>query len=102
MLLRLSSRLHYPITVTSLLKQHGDSVETNDALFWYIYRTKVEEGDGFGGRVEVQREFPARFESPVDGEVVQWLIKEGDVIRSPYVVVCYFSSRRDSLLLYFF
>lgn len=85
MLLRLSPNLHYPITVTTLLKQPGDSVEKNEALFWYVYRTTVTEGDGLGNKVEVKRDFPAKFESALDGEVVQWKISEGDVIYRPYV-----------------
>lgn len=83
MLLRLPYGLHYPITVTSLLKQPGDAVERDEALFWYVYQTTVTEGDGLGNKVEVQRKFPTKFESPVDGELVEWKIEKGDVIESP-------------------
>jgi RNA polymerase II subunit A-like phosphatase len=83
MLLRLPHTLHYPITVTSLLKRPGDSVEREEALFWYVYRTTVTEGDGLGNKHEVTRQFPTRFESPVDGEVVEWKITKGDVITGP-------------------
>lgn len=85
MLLRLPHGLHYPITVTSLLKQPGDSVERDDALFWYVYQTTVTEGDGLGNKYEVQRTFPTKFESSVDGEIVLWKIGKGDVIDGPYV-----------------
>ncbi|RHZ63109.1 hypothetical protein CDV55_104940 [Aspergillus turcosus] len=87
MLLRLPPSLHYPITVTSLLKQPGDTVERDEALFWYVYQTTVTEGDGLGNKVEVQRRFPTKFESTVDGEVVQWKIAKGDVIEEPLDVV---------------
>lgn len=59
MLLRLPTSLHYPITVTSLLKQPGDTVERDEALFWYVYETTVTEGDGLGNKVDVIRKFPA-------------------------------------------
>lgn len=85
MLLRLPPSLHYPITVTSLLKQPGDAVERDEALFWYVYQTTVTEGDGLGNKIEVQRKFPTKFESTVDGEIVQWKIAKGDVIQRPYV-----------------
>lgn len=85
MLLRLPPSLHYPITVTSLLKQPGDKVERDEALFWYVYQTTVTEGDGLGNKVDVKRKFPTKFESTVDGEVVQWKIEKGDVIDEPYV-----------------
>ncbi|PYI10145.1 hypothetical protein BO78DRAFT_394237 [Aspergillus sclerotiicarbonarius CBS 121057] len=87
MLLRLPPSLHYPITVTSLLKQPGDAVERDEALFWYVYQTTVTEGDGLGNKVEVKRKFPTKFESTVDGEVVQWKIAKGDVIDEPVDVL---------------
>jgi RNA polymerase II subunit A-like phosphatase len=83
MLLRLPTSLHYPITVTSLLKQPGDTVERNEALFWYVYQTTVTEGDGLGNTVEVMRRYPTRFESTVNGEVIEWQIQKGDVIDEP-------------------
>lgn len=87
MLLRLPHGLHYPITVTSLLKQPGDAVERDEALFWYVYQTTVTEGDGLGNKAEVQRKFPTKFESSVDGDVLEWKIKKGDVIDGPVDVV---------------
>jgi RNA polymerase II subunit A-like phosphatase len=83
MLLRLPPSLHYPITVTSLLKQPGDEVERDEAIFWYAYQTIVTEGDGWGNKVDVKRTFPTRFESTVDGNIVQWKISKGDVIDGP-------------------
>lgn len=85
MLLRLPSSLHYPITVTSLLKQPGDEVERDEAIFWYVYQTTVTEGDGLGNKVDVKRSFPTRFESTVDGSIVQWKITKGDIIDEPWV-----------------
>ncbi|KAL4897094.1 hypothetical protein BDV59DRAFT_169789 [Aspergillus ambiguus] len=87
MLLRLPPSLHYPITVTSLLKQHGDTVERDEALFWYVYETSVTEGDELGNKFVVQRKFPTKFESTVDGEIVQWKIEKGDIIDEPVDVV---------------
>jgi hypothetical protein len=81
--LRLPTSLHYPITVTSLLKQPGDTVERDEALFWYVYQTTVTEGDGLGNIVEVKRRYPTRFESTVDGEIVKWQIQKGDIIDEP-------------------
>ncbi|KKA21311.1 Phosphoprotein phosphatase [Rasamsonia emersonii CBS 393.64] len=87
MLLRLPPTLHYPITVTSLLKRPGDKVERNEALFWYVYETTVTEGDGLGNKIEVRRQYPTKFESTVDGEVIEWKITKGDVIEEPVTVV---------------
>ncbi|KAL4992112.1 hypothetical protein BDW68DRAFT_150549 [Aspergillus falconensis] len=87
MLLRLPPSLHYPITITSLLKQPGDEVKRDEAIFWYAYQTTVTEGDGWGNKVDVKRTFPTRFESTVDGNIVQWKINKGDVIDGPVDVV---------------
>ncbi|KAF7714376.1 Uncharacterized protein PECH_008740 [Penicillium ucsense] len=87
MQLRLPPSLHYPITVTSLLKKEGDTVERDEAIFWYKYQTVVEEGDGMGGTAYVTRDFPTRFESPVDGTVEKWNIAKGDVIEEPTDIV---------------
>ncbi|KAL1962079.1 hypothetical protein VTN77DRAFT_607 [Rasamsonia byssochlamydoides] len=87
MLLRLPPTLHYPITVTSLLKRPGDTVAQNEALFWYVYQTTVTEGDGLGNKIEVRRDYPTRFESTVDGEIIEWKISKGDVIEEPITVV---------------
>ncbi|KAL3477551.1 hypothetical protein BJX99DRAFT_226124 [Aspergillus californicus] len=87
MLLRLPPGLHYPITVTSLLKQPGDEVERDEALFWYVYQSSVTEGDGLGNKVDVLRKFPARFESTVDGTVLEWKISKGVVIDGPVEII---------------
>ncbi|PYH45424.1 protein-serine/threonine phosphatase [Aspergillus saccharolyticus JOP 1030-1] len=83
MLLRLPSSLHYPITVTTLVKQPGDAVEREEALFWYFYQTTVTEGDRLGNKYEVKKKYPTKYEATVDGEVVQWKIAEGDIIDGP-------------------
>ncbi|EAS32662.3 FCP1-like phosphatase, phosphatase domain-containing protein [Coccidioides immitis RS] len=83
MLLKLSSSLYYPITVTELLRQRGDNVNQGDALFAYYYHTTVTEGDGLGNKRDVVRKFPTKFESSVDGTLLEWKITEGQVIERP-------------------
>jgi RNA polymerase II subunit A-like phosphatase len=83
MLLKLSPSLKYPIKVTELLRVPGDSIGQGQALFAYVYRTTVTEGDGLGNKRDVVRDFPTRFESAVDGTLVGWRIKAGDVINEP-------------------
>lgn len=83
MLLKLSPSLHYPITVTELLQQPGDNVNQGDALFAYYYRTTVTEGDGLGNKHDVVRTFPTKYESAVDGTLVEWKIRQGQVIERP-------------------
>ena len=80
MLLRLPTTLHYPITVTELLKRPNDNVERFAPLFSYTYKTVVTEGDGLGNESQVTKTFPTRFESNVEGILAQWKIEENAVI----------------------
>ncbi|EEH44344.2 protein serine/threonine phosphatase [Paracoccidioides brasiliensis Pb18] len=83
MLLKLSASLHYPITITELLKSPGDTIQQGEAIFAYYYRTTVTEGDGLGNKVDVLKTFPTRFESVVDGELVGWKVRVGEVVERP-------------------
>ena len=80
MLLRLPPSLHYPITVTDLLKNPNDNVERFEPLFDYFYQTTVTEGDDLGNELQVEKSFPARYESNVDGKLLRWNIQNGAVI----------------------
>ncbi len=83
MLLRLPNSLHYPITVTELLRQPNDNVERFAPLFLYSYKTTVTEGDNLGNEYQVEKLFPTKFESNVEGVLKQWKIKAGAVIDYP-------------------
>jgi RNA polymerase II subunit A C-terminal domain phosphatase len=78
--LRLPRSLHYPITVTELLKKPNDPVERFEPLFSYSYKTTVTEGDREGNERQVEKSFPATFESSFDGTLKSWSIREGSVL----------------------
>ena len=80
MQLRLPASLHYPITVTDLLKEPNDNVERFEPLFDYFYKTTVTEGDDLGNERQVEKSFPARYESSIDGKLLAWKIQKGAVI----------------------
>jgi RNA polymerase II subunit A C-terminal domain phosphatase len=82
MRLLLPKSLHYPVTVTELLRQPNDNVERFAPLFSYFYQTTVTEGNRFGEEHQVERKFPTVFESPVEGVLKAWKIKKGMVIQS--------------------
>ena len=83
MLLRTPNNLHYPITVTELLKQPSDHVEKTAPLFAYYFKTTVTEGDNLGNEYRIQKTFPTRFESSVEGTLKKWNIEQGTVIARP-------------------
>ena len=78
--LQLPHSLHYPITVTELLKQPNDNVDKFAPLFAYFYKTTVTEGDELGNTFQVDKTFPARFESSIEGTFKRWKISKGAVI----------------------
>ncbi|KAL8655322.1 MAG: hypothetical protein Q9210_000953 [Variospora velana] len=75
--------LHYPITITELLKQPDDQVERFAPLFSYSYKTTVTEGNKYGDEFQVEKIFPTKFESSVDGTLKSWSIGVGNIISHP-------------------
>jgi RNA polymerase II subunit A-like phosphatase len=81
MLIRSNPTLHYPITVTKLLAKPDQSVVRFAPLFSYTYKTIVTEGNKYGDAPEdIEREFPAEFQSELEGTLRVWKIKPGDVL----------------------
>ena len=83
MLLQSPTALHYPVTVTELLKEPQDYVDRSAPLFRYSFKSTVAEDDDLGEEVEVEKTFPAIFESEVEGTVLSWKLQKGAVINGP-------------------
>jgi RNA polymerase II subunit A-like phosphatase len=76
--------LHYPITVTRLLRAPQDQIDYNAPLFTYQYKTKVLEGDEETRENKlVDRIMPSTFESSAEGTLTEWHISQGRVISRP-------------------
>jgi RNA polymerase II subunit A C-terminal domain phosphatase len=73
--------LLYPITVTKLLRQPGDDIEQNAALFTYEYKSSVTEWDPESREdVQVIKSFYADFESELEGNVAKLNVRKGQII----------------------
>ncbi|KAG5922801.1 hypothetical protein E4U42_005261 [Claviceps africana] len=72
----LGSRLHYPITVSKLLKSPGDAIKKQEIIFEYkfTWRRKVSDEEW------VDETTYTEFDSPAEGKLKEWRIKEGSVI----------------------
>ncbi|KAG6008267.1 hypothetical protein E4U21_004729 [Claviceps maximensis] len=72
----LGSRLHYPIHVSKLLKSPGDSIKKQETIFEYkfTWRRKVSDEEW------VDETTYTEFDSPAEGKLKEWRIKEGSVI----------------------
>ncbi|KAF9733094.1 hypothetical protein PMIN06_004697 [Paraphaeosphaeria minitans] len=75
--------LHYPITITELVKAQGDDVERSQPLFHYSFESLREETNRWGETKEVTHNFFASFEAPVDGHIEAWHIKKDQVVSRP-------------------
>ncbi|EME80925.1 uncharacterized protein MYCFIDRAFT_115122, partial [Pseudocercospora fijiensis CIRAD86] len=74
--------LLYPITVTKLLRQEGDEIDVNAPLFWYEYKTKIEEFDDDIRDYKVnERSQYGSFESETKGKIATFKVHLGQVIR---------------------
>ena len=83
MLLQSTSEIHYPIVIRQLSKRVNDTVQRKDALFEYSYRTTVNEGDGFGNEVRVEKDLFGKYESAIEGTLRDWRVSNGTTITEP-------------------
>ncbi|KAK7409116.1 CTD phosphatase Fcp1 [Neonectria punicea] len=72
----LGSRLHYPITITKLLKSPGDSIKKQESIIEYKFTWRRKTGDDTWNDETTYTEF----DSPAEGKLKEWRIKEGSVI----------------------
>jgi RNA polymerase II subunit A-like phosphatase len=72
----LGSRLHYPITITKLLKSSGDSIKKQETIIEYkfTWRRKIGEDEWTDETTYTE------FDSPAEGTLKEWRIKEGQTI----------------------
>ncbi|KAK3319587.1 hypothetical protein B0T19DRAFT_493041 [Cercophora scortea] len=79
--IRLGTRLRYPITIVKLLKSPGETVKKQERLLQYSFKWTKEVGDTIRGETwEEEQTTIADWDSPADGELRQWNIKEGELI----------------------
>ena len=83
MLLRSPPALHYPITVTELLKRPQDTVRRSAPLFRYYFKSVVAEDNEDRETREVEKTFPTLYESEVEGKLLRWKVQKGSVIAGP-------------------
>jgi RNA polymerase II subunit A-like phosphatase len=69
------SRLHYPITITKLLKSPGDSIKKQENIIEYKFTWKRKVGDD-----SVDETTYTEYDSPAEGILKEWRVREGQVI----------------------
>lgn len=92
MIIQLPRSVRYPITITALLKKRDDDVPRLSPLLLYKYKTTVTEYPEFGEEIQVEKEFAAQFDAPIEGKLERWFIKVGSEIRSEKYICTYLLS----------
>ncbi|SPO05524.1 related to FCP1 - TFIIF interacting component of CTD phosphatase [Cephalotrichum gorgonifer] len=88
--LSLGSRLPYPITISKLLRSPGDELKKREPLFEYKFKWMKQVGDSFRDNTwQEEQTTLASWDSPTEGKLKEWRIKEGDTIHrdEPCLVV---------------
>lgn len=72
----MGTRLHYPITITKLLKSPGDSIKKQESIIEYkfTWRRKINDDEWSDETTYTE------FDSPAEGILKEWRVKEGMVI----------------------
>jgi RNA polymerase II subunit A C-terminal domain phosphatase len=81
--LNLPGHLPYPITITSLLVKPDSPIKKHDGLLIYKFFSQVsEEQEEDQDEKHVRKEMVEQFDSPWEGVLKEWHVKEGSVISS--------------------
>lgn len=75
--LTLGPNLKYPITITKILKKRGDQISKQDSLLEYKFNWKQTVGDPFGEQWEEEQTSYGEWDSPSEGTIDKWLVREG-------------------------
>lgn len=87
---RLGNRIRYPITIVKLFKSPGDHIKRQEPLLQYSFKWMKEVGDTIRGETRQEEQTTiVPWDSPADGELKQWHIREGQRIEAdvPCMVV---------------
>lgn len=90
-LLSLGPQLKYPITISKLVKRPGDSIKKQENILQYKFTWMKTVGDPLAEWNQWQEEQTTwgDWDSPVDGSIKSWKIKEGMVVAKdmPFVEI---------------
>jgi RNA polymerase II subunit A-like phosphatase len=81
-LLSLGSHLKYPITITELVKRPGDTIKKQESILQFSFKWMKTVGDTMSewNHWEEEQTTIADWDSPTDGSIKSWRVREGQVI----------------------
>ena len=90
----LPGHLPFPVTITSLLVQPDTRIRKHDGLLVYKFFSYVSEDGDDGEDRAVRKEMVEQFDSPWEGVLTEWFVKEGSVVASSRLAALLLLSRR--------
>ncbi|KAF3911654.1 hypothetical protein AA313_de0202315 [Arthrobotrys entomopaga] len=83
MLLTFPPSTRFPVTITQIhFAQHAE-VKKLQAIFTYSYKSLITEDNEDGEEVQQVTDIISKFETPVGGKIVKWMVGKGSVVTSP-------------------
>jgi len=80
--LHFPGHLPFPVTITSLLVHPKSPIKKHDGLLVYKFFSYVSEDGDDGEDRPVRKEMVEQFDSPWEGVLTDWFVKEGSVVSS--------------------
>jgi hypothetical protein len=80
--LHLPGHLPFPITITSLLVKPDSQIKKHDGLLVYKFLATVSEDRDGEEDKPMRKEMVEQFDSPWEGVLTEWHVKEGTVVSS--------------------
>jgi RNA polymerase II subunit A C-terminal domain phosphatase len=81
-ILHLPGHLPYPITISSLLVKPDSTIRKHDGLLVYKFFAYESEEQDDQEEKPVRKERVEQFDSPWEGILTEWLVKEGTIVNS--------------------
>ncbi|KAK6544181.1 RNA polymerase II [Orbilia ellipsospora] len=83
MLLTFPPSTRFPVTITQIhFAQHAE-VKKLQAIFTYSYKSLITEDNEDGEEVQRVTDIISKFETPVGGKIVKWMVGKGSTVTSP-------------------
>ncbi|EWC48229.1 hypothetical protein DRE_02333 [Drechslerella stenobrocha 248] len=83
MLLQFPPSTRFPVTITQIHFALNAEVKKLQPIFTYSYKSLITEDNEDGEEIQRLTDIISKFETPVGGKIVKWMVGKGSVVSSP-------------------
>ncbi|KAJ6261809.1 hypothetical protein Dda_2608 [Drechslerella dactyloides] len=83
MLLQLPPSTRFPVTITQIHFSQNAEVKKLQAIFTFSYKSLITEDNDDGEEIQRLTDIISKFETPVGGKIIRWMVGKGSVVSSP-------------------